>query len=561
MTPFPYRNENERREDRECAAAGSHHQLAAYISQSTGRSTNNHRQQAAPVPPGAVTSAPMNNYSHYSYNGHQNNADSDANVFYSTSESDSVDTHSNSVSTSLLVGTFYNPSETDSFSMEENHQSASMNGMSHSLSYSQSQNASAQQTNPAICAGYSWKGVFDRHGAFEHSHQHDNIPRVIENPEVLTKPHALENSLGNSYADEHVMRRKRLLWGFTFLLICILVLVAVSMGVVIGAKRAEKQQNNRGDTSQADAFIAGETTNNQEQPSLSPTLSSLAVDDSEGGGEGESVSVSEEKDNDTIGDQVEGEDEITPTFITDAPSGRPTASASAETVIESAQSAPTASPGPPSTTQSINAFVRLLPTFTLDALENPISVQSRALYWLTADPSLPTYSEARLFQRYALATFYFATNGGNDEIVSAQWLGADGWLSYEQHECTWYTTVESVSGNPCRQGVYTHLSLRRNNLQGTLPPEISFLAPQLEVLDLELNTLKGPLPSQIGLFTNLHRLVVRANDFSGWVPTEIGALTQLLDLQLENNDLTGTLASELGTLQGKKRQGKKTDVK
>jgi hypothetical protein len=474
--PFPYTNRNENTqggEDMECAAAGPRRQFAASFAPSLNYQVPPMHQNTA-----ASTSnpTPMNTiYSqHYNLNfsggdggtNYYNNNNTDANVFYSTSDSEqSIDTHSNSVSTSLLVGTFYNPSETDSFSMEENNQSHS-----HSLSHSQSQNT--QQSNAIVTSGHSWKDMFDNHDAFESNVQ------VIENPEILTKP------MGST-ADEHQMRRRRLLWGFTFLLVCILLVVAVSMGVVIGVRHTEKQQTDR---SGADAFVFEP----EQQGTVSPSGTSNTFSDA--------VQAEEQSEEDILPPASS----LSSHSASESPSRSPSASPAPDAqAIASDSAAPSASPGPPSTTQSINTFVSQLPSFTRNALELPTSPQSRALHWLTADPSLASYSDARILQRYALATLYFATNGGNDELISAQWLAAGGWLSYDLHECSWFSTVENSSGNPCRQGVYTHLSLQRNNLQGTLPAEIALLAPQLEVLDFELNNIRGVLPSVVGLLTSL----------------------------------------------------------
>jgi hypothetical protein len=69
-----------------------------------------------------------------------------------------------------------------------------------------------------------------------------------------------------------------------------------------------------------------------------------------------------------------------------------------------------------------------LPTFTLEALmEDPGSPQALAYSWLLADPAFESYTKQRQLQRFALATFRYAT-GSN-------WTVDSDWLSYDVNEC------------------------------------------------------------------------------------------------------------------------------
>ena len=74
----------------------------------------------------------------------------------------------------------------------------------------------------------------------------------------------------------------------------------------------------------------------------------------------------------------------------------------------------------------------LLPKETLKELERPTTAQAQAYQWLLEDPFAETYTDARLLQRFALATLYFATNGDD-------WYNATNWVSYELHECEWWS--------------------------------------------------------------------------------------------------------------------------
>ena len=74
----------------------------------------------------------------------------------------------------------------------------------------------------------------------------------------------------------------------------------------------------------------------------------------------------------------------------------------------------------------------LLPDDTIAAIvENPDSPQNKAFEWLISDTDYhPLLSESRIRQRFALATFYFSTDG-------PQWLFQDHWLNHTRHECEW----------------------------------------------------------------------------------------------------------------------------
>jgi hypothetical protein len=248
------------------------------------------------------------------------------------------------------------------------------------------------------------------------------------------------------------------------------------------------------------------------------------------------------------------------------------------------------SSSPSNAPTSLDGYIlALFPADTVSAIEDePNSPQSQAYQWLLADKgSLPDLSAERIKQRFALATLYFATNGD-------RWLTNSNWLSYSVHECDWYTKPEfgekgSVAAYPgnlkeifpaseptpsiCRDdGLFQHLWLDKNNLEGHLPVElymltslkslslgsnrlqgtISSLVGQLTALEgLVINRLKnaGPVPTQVGILTNLRALVLDANDHQGLIPIELWQLTNLDTLSMATNDrLRGTIPSEIGAM-------------
>ena len=67
-------------------------------------------------------------------------------------------------------------------------------------------------------------------------------------------------------------------------------------------------------------------------------------------------------------------------------------------------------------------------------------------------------------------------------------------------------------------------------------------------IDLTGQNLNGPIPSDIGLLTNLTSLNLSANNISGSIPPELGSLINLNYLYLQNNDLSGVIPSTFGNL-------------
>lgn len=171
-----------------------------------------------------------------------------------------------------------------------------------------------------------------------------------------------------------------------------------------------------------------------------------------------------------------------------------------------------------------------------DPFADPASPRRRALDWIADrdgrrvdpdDPSLP--------QRYALAVLYYST-GGDD--------GDDGWrrpLNFlsAAHECEW--------SDPDRGGVrkcdderrVVDLSLR-NDLRGTLPPELPAALDRLEVLYLARNRLTGPVPAGLADLARLTYLGLQHNQLTGTLP-DLSRLADLRFLFVEKNDLTGTI--------------------
>ncbi|CAB9528538.1 LRR receptor-like serine threonine-protein kinase [Seminavis robusta] len=214
-----------------------------------------------------------------------------------------------------------------------------------------------------------------------------------------------------------------------------------------------------------------------------------------------------------------------------------------------------------------------LPDYTLEAMQDHRCPQYKAYQWfLENQQSLGTYPKWRLKQRFALATFFFATRGEH-------WVNHHSWLDWETHECYWeqqFTLKEDFSSFQCDDsGHIQSLSFLRNKLAGTIPKEMSLLSATLTRLNLlgnmELNgqipseiglltkltvlltfmtKLSGGIPTEIGLLTNLRVWDSKMTDLSGSIPTEMGLLRDLKELELASKEITGQIPSELGLLSG-----------
>ncbi len=132
----------------------------------------------------------------------------------------------------------------------------------------------------------------------------------------------------------------------------------------------------------------------------------------------------------------------------------------------------------------------------------------------------------------ALEDFYNSTNGAN-------WTANSGpnyfskWLLDPVFVCSWYG-VRCNTDN-------THIAaieLPSNNLTGTLPASFNNLT-QLEVLNVERNSISGTLPSLSGM-TRLRVFDVYVNQIEGAIPSLQG-LTSLEDVVMSANKLTGSI--------------------
>ena len=190
-----------------------------------------------------------------------------------------------------------------------------------------------------------------------------------------------------------------------------------------------------------------------------------------------------------------------------------------------------------SPTFSFDGLTMLLSTVSTDngtALMTPDTPQNHALQWLANNTFLTDYTDARIIQRYALATLYFSLDGD-------RWFENANWLD-DGNECNWYFAEAPACDD---QGRIVEISLRFNFLGLAIPPEIGLLT-ETAALDLSSNAIVGQLPSEMGMLTKLESLLLNDNLLSGTLPSEVTNLNKLQLLVLDNNKLNGELPNDMG---------------
>jgi hypothetical protein len=202
------------------------------------------------------------------------------------------------------------------------------------------------------------------------------------------------------------------------------------------------------------------------------------------------------------------------------------------------------------------------------------SPEAKALLWLQTEDPLSLDSEdfashLRLQQRYALMTLWFSSE--------FEWFDQTNWK--DANECEWFgvTCQMIVPAGRSRnlqesQFVVTRLSLEANNLQGSIPRDLSLLEFLLR-LNLSANKLTGSLHHEMGelefleelylnnnemsgnlenldlsLMENLDTLDLSFNQFSGELPDTFWELVSLERLVLDGNQFSGSISADIAFL-------------
>jgi len=179
---------------------------------------------------------------------------------------------------------------------------------------------------------------------------------------------------------------------------------------------------------------------------------------------------------------------------------------------------------------------------------------------------LTLLSDQRILQRYALSVFFYATGGrfvedfdhDDNDVKELHWNKDQGWMDYNVHERDWFTSQwrDKAEDYEQRQTNYYYeadddddtiynLVLEDNNLKGSIPFEIGLLT-NLEYINLANNNLYGTLPVQLSRLSNLDSLDLAGNSLGGNNNRDVAdfilALSRsLIHINLEANQLQGSI--------------------
>lgn len=257
-----------------------------------------------------------------------------------------------------------------------------------------------------------------------------------------------------------------------------------------------------------------------------------------------------------------------PAPVTPAPTQAPTL---APTQGPTPTLAPTLSNCPGITPEERVAMILAI----LDAVADPVKIrdatlpQGLATAWILAQDAMelcPTHD--KLIQRWALAVLYFSTGGeewfqcsanantgdncGNEDpfvLGQERFLSGSGeceWagITCNSDECVteiefgtfrWVGLVASFSPHTSNDH-----STEENNLRGTIPSEISLLT-DLMIWGMERGHLASTIPTEVGRLTNLIFIDLDYNELTGTLSSELLSLSRLVQLDLNNNQLSGNL--------------------
>ncbi len=149
-----------------------------------------------------------------------------------------------------------------------------------------------------------------------------------------------------------------------------------------------------------------------------------------------------------------------------------------------------------------------------------------------------------------------ATNSRKLNLPGAAWNFKKNAAGYEMDPCAARSPANNnFAGINCTCSAdnmcsITLVAVPCANLIGSLKPIVAALKnlPELNYLDMYKNSLKGPIPKEIGDLKKLQVLKLFVCSLTGTIPKEIGDLTQLQRLDLDENALTGTIPAEFWKL-------------
>lgn len=168
-------------------------------------------------------------------------------------------------------------------------------------------------------------------------------------------------------------------------------------------------------------------------------------------------------------------------------------------------------------------------------------------------PISTSIPEWKLVQRYVVTLLTFATNLGGWEFQSnflskddeCMWNQATPvvWQVVNPESNTILDQISDTLGVTCNEGGrIQELTMRWNDMSGTLPHELFYLKDTLEEINFAGGTISGTIPSSFGKLTQLKGLALNDNCLSGTIPESLSKLPSLERLNIINNGiLSGSL--------------------
>lgn len=187
-----------------------------------------------------------------------------------------------------------------------------------------------------------------------------------------------------------------------------------------------------------------------------------------------------------------------------------------------------------------------LPNSHSSMLDSPESPQARALNWVAASEQYDSYDDDQRLQRYALASFFYATYAVRNAYVTQQvpWTTAEKWLS-EEHECDWEGITCGPAASDTGNRVVTQIKLEEHRISGTVPLDLVLLRESLTDVMLTNNLIfmEGDALSVFGYLENLETLMLADNYIveRNGLPETLRGLQKLKKLILSYNLLQGTI--------------------
>lgn len=310
---------------------------------------------------------------------------------------------------------------------------------------------------------------------------------------------------------------------------------------------------------------------------------------------------------------------ITPNETTEFPTKEPAVMETDPPVINPPETpvfSPTSPPVPeptvpplidPSLVEQLEEITPLL--YNQSAFSDVNSYQYRALLRTSQQVGFGSFSFWKLIQYWSLYCIYFATNGavngietGNNVFARQEgdlmpgWKNTDGWEEYNLAPCDGWFGIACDNNDRV-----TEIHFQRNQLSGTFPPEVSFLASEgdyswdagalkkleifsnklltnnpeqnswiaalegdLQVLNYGSTSFRGPIPklpsslvefdcsytlhsgpipeSSFDGLNDLKLLILDGNSYGSSVPSIFGGLPSLKYFYIREASLTGDLS-------------------